>query len=65
MWPKYLSLATFAYITFNTPNLGNHHPYELIFGSKLRSLLNLESTPDIKVSASSDQFYHSPTHHSE
>ena len=22
MWPKYLSLATFAYNTFNTPNLG-------------------------------------------
>ena len=23
MWPKYLQLATFAYNTFNTPNLGN------------------------------------------
>ena len=23
MWPKYLSLATFAYNTFNTPNVGN------------------------------------------
>ena len=23
MWPKYLSLATFAYNTFNTPNLAN------------------------------------------
>ena len=32
MWPKYLSLAIFAYNTFNTPNLGNHSPYELIFG---------------------------------
>ena len=30
MWPKYLSLATFAYNIFNTPNLGNHSPYELI-----------------------------------
>ena len=26
MWPKYLSLATFAYNTFNTPNLGNYSP---------------------------------------
>ena len=52
MWPKYLSLAMFAYNTFNTPHLGNHSPYELIFGRKLRSLLNLESTPDIKVSGS-------------
>ena len=30
MWPKYLSLAMFAYNTFNNPNLGNHSPYELI-----------------------------------
>ena len=30
MWPKYLPLATFAYHTFNTPNLGNYSPYELI-----------------------------------
>ena len=34
MWPKYLSLATFAYNTFNTPNLGNYSPYELAFGRK-------------------------------
>ena len=27
IWPKYLPLATFAYNTFNTPNLGNHSPY--------------------------------------
>ena len=31
MWPKYLPLAAFAYNTFNTPNLRNHSPYELIF----------------------------------
>ena len=29
MWPKYLSLAMFAYDTFNTPNLGNHSPMNL------------------------------------
>ena len=28
IWPKYLPLATFAYNTFNTPNLGNYSPYE-------------------------------------
>ena len=32
MWPKYLSLSTFAYNTFNTPNLANYSPYELVFG---------------------------------
>ena len=28
MWPKYLPMATFAYNTFNIPNLGNYSPYE-------------------------------------
>ena len=32
MWTKYLSLSTFAYNMFNTPNLGNYCPYELTFG---------------------------------
>ena len=34
MWTKYLSLATFAYNTFNSPNLGNYSPYELTFSRK-------------------------------
>ena len=50
MWTKYLSLATFAYNTFNSPNLGNYSPYELTFGRKPNLLLNTESNPDIKVS---------------
>ena len=36
MWPKYLSLATFAYNTFNTLNLANYSPYELVFRRKLK-----------------------------
>ena len=35
MWTKYLSLAMFAYNTFNSPNLGNYSPYELTFGRNL------------------------------
>ena len=50
MWPKYLPLATLAYNTFNSPNLGNHSPYELVFGRKPKLLLDLETDPDIKVS---------------
>ena len=57
MWPKYLSLSTFAYNTFNTPNLVNYSPYELVFGRKLKILLNLETTPDIKVSGSFKEYY--------
>ena len=57
MWPKYLSLATFAYNTFNTPNLGNYSPYELTFGRKLKMLIDVESNPDIKVSKSFREYY--------
>ena len=57
MWPKYLSLATFAYNTFNTPNLGNYSPYELPFGRKLKLLIYIESNPDIKVSRNFREYY--------
>ena len=57
MWPKYLSLATFAYNTFNTPHLANYSLYELVFGRKPKILLNLETMPDIKVSASFKEYY--------
>ena len=35
MWHKYLPLATFAHNMFNSPNLANHSPYELMFGRKM------------------------------
>ena len=57
MWPKHLSLATFAYNMFNTPNLGNYSPYELTFGRKPRPLINLDSNPDIKVSGTFREYY--------
>ena len=50
IWTKYLLLATFAYDTFNSPNLGNCSPYEVTFGRKPKLLLNTEMNPDIKVS---------------
>ena len=50
MWPKYLSLATFVYNTFNSLNLANYSLYELVFKRKPKMLLNLETTSDIKVS---------------
>ena len=57
MWPKYLSLSTFAYNTFNTPNFANYSRYELLFGGKPKILLNLETTPDVKVSGSFKEYY--------
>ena len=50
IWAKYLPLATLAHITFSTPNVANDSPYELVFGRKLKLLLDLETNPDIKVS---------------
>ena len=49
MWHKYLPLATFAHNMFNSPNLANHSPHELVFGRKQKLLLDLETDPDIKV----------------
>ena len=57
MWTKYLSLATFAYNMFNTPNLGNDSPYELTFGRKPKVMLNIEANPDIKVSKTFREYY--------
>ena len=57
MWTTYLSLATFAYNTFNAPNLGNYSPYELTSGRKPKLLLNIESNPDIKVSRNFKEYY--------
>ena len=50
MWHKFLSLATFSYNIFHSPNLGNYSPYELVFRRKLRILIDIETNPDIKVS---------------
>ena len=57
MWTKYLSLATFAYNTFNSPNLGYYSPFELTFGRKPKLLLNVDSNPDIKVSRNFKEYY--------
>ena len=57
MWPKYLPLATFAYNTFNSSNLANYSPYELVLVRKPKLLLNLETTPDIKMSGTFKDYY--------
>ena len=57
MWPDYLPFATLAHNTYNSPNLSNHSPYELVFGRKPKLLLDLETVPDIKVSATHKEYY--------
>ena len=57
MWTKYLSLATFAYNTFNSLNLGNYSPFELTFGRKPQLLLNTETNLDIRLSTNFKEYY--------
>ena len=49
VWPKFLPLATLTYNTFNSPNLANYSPYELIFGRKPKIMLDFEIDPDTKI----------------
>ena len=57
-WHKFLSLATFAYNIFHTPNLGNYSPYELVFGRRQKILINIETDPDIKISGTYKDYQH-------
>ena len=57
MWHKYLPLATFAHNTFNSPNLANYSPYELVFGRKPKLLLDLEMDPDVKISGMHKEYF--------
>ena len=56
-WHKFLSLATFAFNIFHTPNLGNYSPYELVFGRRPRILINIETDLDIKVSGTYKDYH--------
>ena len=57
MWHMYLPLATFAHNTFNSPNLANYSPYELVFGGKPKLLLDLETDPDVKMSGTHKEYF--------
>ena len=52
-----MPLATFAYNTFNSPNLANHSPYELVFGRKPKLLPDLETDPDMNITGTYKEYY--------
>ena len=56
-WTDYLPFATLAHNMYNSPNLSNYSPYELVFGRKPKMLLELETDPDIKVSVTYKEYY--------
>ena len=57
MWIDYLPFATLAHKTYNSRNLSNYSPYELVFRRKPKLLLDLETDPDIKVSVTYNEYY--------
>ena len=56
-WHKFLSLATFAYNTFHSPNLGNYSPFKLTFRREPRILLDLETDPDARISGTYKDYH--------
>ena len=57
MWIDYLPFTTLAHNTYNSPNLSNYSPYELVFRRKPKLLLDLETNPDIKVAVTYKEYY--------
>ena len=57
MWPDYLPFATLAHNTYNSLNLRNYSPYELVFGRKPKLLLDLETDPDMNVLETYKEYY--------
>ena len=57
MWIDYLPFATLAHNMYNSLNLSKYSLYELVFGSKPKLLLDLETDPDIKVSVTYKEYY--------
>ena len=57
MWIDYLPFATLAHNIYNSPNLNNYSPYELVFRRKPKLLLDLETDSDIKVSETYKEYY--------
>ena len=57
MWIDYLPFATLAHNTYNSPNLSNYSPYELVFRRKPKLLSDLETNPDIKVAITYKEYY--------
>ena len=57
MWIDYPPFVTLAHNTYNSPNLSNYSPYELVLGRKPKLLLDLETNPDIKVLSMYKEYY--------
>ena len=57
MWHKYLPLGTFVHNIFNSPNLANHSPCELVFGRKPKLLMDLETDSDMRAPGTYREYF--------
>ena len=57
MWIDYLPFATLAHNMYNSPNLRNYSPYELVFRRKPKLLLDLETDPEIMLVVTYKEYY--------
>ena len=57
MWLDYLPFATLVHNTYNSPNLSNYSPYELVLGRKPKLPLDLETNSDINISVTYKEYY--------
>ena len=48
MWPDYLPFATLAHNTYNSPNLSNYSPYELVLWKKTEITIRFRNRPRYK-----------------
>ena len=47
----------FACNTFHSPNLGSYSPFELTLRREPKALLNMETDPDVRISATYKDYH--------
>ena len=54
---RLFTICSFDTYTYNSPHLSNWSSYELVFGRKPKLLLDLDTDPDTKESATYKEYY--------
>lgn len=55
-WVRYISTTTYAYNSFSSPHLGDHSPYQLVFGREPPNLTTLSFNPMSGLSQSYKEY---------
>ena len=54
---RLLPFATLAYNTYNSPNLSNYSPYELVFQKETKVIIRFGNRPSHKGSSTYKEYY--------